>query len=231
MTIPLRPLRALLLSLLTTLSACGDLGSSEASLWVLHELSGVANIEVLIDGTFMADVAPGEHSHALNLDAGEHTLTLRSSGSVTPLLTQSLSSLPERASLIVVQGSAEEPSLLEVSRELPEVAEGEHALEIVDLSGAGGAFDVRLSGQDEERFDDCDAETNNGFTCTLTSLPFTGGDQLSSFITVKAGSDLTLSTSHPYTITLDLLEGEVTTIVVRDPDVSGEVLVPFSASF
>ena len=156
---------------LSVTMGCDNRSNHEASLWVLHNAEGLANIEVYLDERFVVDVAPGERSVPIGTSLGAHTLTFRSSGSTQVLLTHELSELSARSSLVVVRGDESELELLEVSRPLPEVSPKEHALEIVDLSGLMTEFSVLLSGQDEEDFDECQGGLVETFTCHVITLP------------------------------------------------------------
>jgi hypothetical protein len=222
---------AVTLSLLFALiGGCTLNKDSEASLWVLHDARGVANLEVYIDGAFAVEVAPGERSVPFGTSLGAHSLTLRSSGSNEALLTQELSALTARASLMVIRGDEQALSLLEVSGELPELDPGEHALEIVDLSGLETTFSVLLSGQDEGDFADC-TPLGLTFTCHVITLPLMDGQLTSEPIIVSPGEDLNISTDHiDELVTVDLIEGEVTTVVIRSPSEDQVSLTAFRAS-
>ena len=203
---------------LLSLGGCTGGQDPEASLWVLHDAEGLANLEVYLDDEFIVEVPPGERSVPVGVTLGEHRLTIRSSGSAQVLFTQKISPLTARASLIVIGGDEEALSLIEVSDPLEEVPEDKHALEIVDLSGLTEPSVVLLSGQDEADFQDCDSPIGMSFTCPVSALPIRNeaGEPISDFIMVNPGADLSISTKHLSELRkVDLLAGEVTTVVIR----------------
>jgi len=208
----------LLTAPLLSLGGCRGGQEFEASLWVLHDAEGLANLEVYLDDEFIIEVPPGERSAPVGVSLGVHRLTIRSSGSAQALFTQELKPLTARASLIVIGGDEEALSLVEVSDPLPEVAEEKHALELVDLSGLTEPSEVLLSGQDEADFEGCDSPIGMTFTCPVSVLPLSAeaDERVSDFIMVNPGADLSISTKHLSELRkVDLLGGEVTTVVIR----------------
>lgn len=203
---------------LTSLISCRGLKESEASLWVLHDAEGLANLEVYLDDVFVVEVAPGERSVPVGVSLGAHVLTVRSSGSTRVLLSEALTPLSARASVVVIRGDERELTLLEASQPFPEVSDGEHLIEIVDLSGLTEEFSVLLSGQEEGDFEGCTSPLGMTFTCPISTLPLKGEALISELIPVQPGVALSISTDHLSELRkVDLLEGEVTTVVIMSP--------------
>lgn len=197
--------------------SCAKESEGEASLWILHDAEAIANLEVYLDDEFVVEVAPGEQSVPVGTSLGDHTLTLRSSGNTNVLLTHELTDLKKRASVIVVYGDAQNLKLLEATQRLPDVNSDEHMLEIIDLSGLSTKFSLLLSGQDEVDFEEC-TPLGSTFTCHVKTFPLEGDQKISELIKVRPGSNMSISTDHlGELLKVDLLGGEVTTIVIRSP--------------
>lgn len=218
---PLSPLSPLSpLALLALLTSC-DLGLGEdARLRVLHDVRGVANIEVWIDDEFKLEITPSELSQDLNLAAGGHALSLRFTGGAEELLAHDIT-LSERVNLLVLGGEGREIAVTEVNRPLPDVSLDEHALEVVNLAG-DLSFELSLSNQTPPAGGSCPDEAARCPRAVL-ALPQTSADddvEVSEFLRVTPGATVNISTDHlprgdSDFVDDDLLGGETSTLLIR----------------
>ena len=169
------------LSLICVLTGCGVNDDLPASVSVYHDVDNVANLEIFLDDNFKVDVEPKEISRIFNTSLGAHTLTVRSSGSPEVLLEMPLANLTERTNLLVLRGSAEQIELIEVSRRLPQVAQDEHKLEVINLAKSDLSFEL-YSGSDR-----------------ILTIPFESMNSsalISDFITLSPEPNVRFSTNH-----------------------------------
>jgi hypothetical protein len=217
---PLKDLCALT-ALCALLASCDLLGTESARLRVLHAVKGVANIEVWIDDEFKLDVTPSELSLDLNLAPGDHSLSLRFTGSAEDLLTQEIT-LNERVNLLVIGGEGRDLELTEVNRPLPALELTEHSLEVVNLTGGLPDFNLTLSKQLPPAGEEC---SDGAERCPqpVLALPMTadeGDTEVSEFVTVTPGSNINISTDYlprgdSDFIDDDLLGGETSIVLIR----------------
>ncbi len=202
------------------LTACGLTPDENARLRICHNVSGVANIEVWLDGEFKLDLTPRELSQDLSLPAGDHALSLRFTGSAEELLAEEIT-LNERVNLLVLNGEGRDLSLTALNRPLPELELADHALEVINLTG-DISYSLTLSKQTPPPGEQCD---DGAARCprAVLSLPLTpaeGDAETSEFITVTPGNNINITTDYlprgpSDSAYSDLLSGETSIVLIR----------------
>ena len=126
-------------------AGCGDESEPsgpEARVVFMHNLAGLAEVTVLFDGEAFTKLSPGELTSANVTSPGTVKMEIDSSGVVLPTLEQQLE-LEEQTYLVALTGViTQNESVWVVDQIPPEVEEGSHQFEVVNLRTDGAEFKV-----------------------------------------------------------------------------------------
>jgi hypothetical protein len=196
----------------TTLSGCfteDEPPAPQSQITVIHNIPQFPNIQVIANEEVLMEVAPGLVSEPISVGAGPFSLSFRIAGSAESFANTEVINFKPRGYLFALSGDASSQSVIEVTRSIPEVNDGEHAIKVLDLSDNESA--LKLYRMQDELFE----------------LPLEGGE--SEFLIIES-SDLSPLSLIPIEgggavsfATAEFPSGAASILLIRNAPESGEL--------